>query len=183
MTHNIIMPDLGQTVAEGKIVRWLKRPGDKVSQGEVLLEVETDKVTMEVQSCRSGYLRAVLGAEGEMASALSPIAILTDTPDERYEKATAKDATTSVSARVNAAASDRAEPSLAGPSASSPAVVANESARPSATPAAKSRARELGLDLSRVAASRPDRLITREDVESAFDLFESQRVLAMAAIT
>jgi pyruvate dehydrogenase E2 component (dihydrolipoamide acetyltransferase) len=48
MTHKVIMPDLGQTVAEGRIVRWLRKPGDKVQKGEPLLEVETDKVTMDL---------------------------------------------------------------------------------------------------------------------------------------
>ena len=85
MIHNVIMPDLGQTAAEGKIVRWLKKPGDSVSMGEPLLEVETDKVTMEVESYKGGYLRAILVAEGEVATALSLIAILTDRPDEACE--------------------------------------------------------------------------------------------------
>ena len=59
------MPDLGQTVAEGKIVRWLKQPGDRVEKGEPLFEVETDKVTMEVEAYKAGYLRELLVAEGE----------------------------------------------------------------------------------------------------------------------
>ena len=90
MTHSVIMPDLGQTMAEGKILRWLKKPGDTISKGEALLEVETDKVTMEVESYRGGYLRAILVPEGEMASAMSPIAILTDHADEAYESREAK---------------------------------------------------------------------------------------------
>src|SRR5579884_830958 len=85
MKHEIIMPDLGQTAAEGKIIRWLKRPGEKVAQGDPILEVETDKVTMEVESYEGGYLRALLVNEGEMASAMSPIAILTDEPEEAYD--------------------------------------------------------------------------------------------------
>src|SRR5215469_12195063 len=84
MVHRVIMPDLGQTVAEGKIVRWLKRPGDELVRGEPLLEVETDKVTMEVEAYRSGYLREVLVGEGEMAGAQSPIALITDEPEEFY---------------------------------------------------------------------------------------------------
>src|SRR5215831_7234812 len=92
MVHNIIMPDLGQTVAEGKILHWLKRPGDAVTRGEALLEVETDKVTMEVESYRSGYLRAILVGEGEMASAMSPIAVLTDQLDEISEEGNPEDA-------------------------------------------------------------------------------------------
>ena len=85
MVHTITMPDLGQTVGEGKILKWLKKPGDKVSRGEFLLEVETDKVTMEVESYVSGYLRAILIGQGQMGSALSPIAIVTDGSDEPFE--------------------------------------------------------------------------------------------------
>ena len=54
MVHNIIMPDFGQTVGEGKIVRWLKKSSDKVSRGEPLIKVETDKVTMEVEIVPGG---------------------------------------------------------------------------------------------------------------------------------
>jgi pyruvate dehydrogenase E2 component (dihydrolipoamide acetyltransferase) len=50
MKHTIILPDLGQTTSEAKVVRWLKKPGDKLSNGESLLEVETDKATMEVEA-------------------------------------------------------------------------------------------------------------------------------------
>src|SRR6266567_3701028 len=84
MTHKVIMPDLGQTVSEGKIVRWLKKPGDKIEKGEPLFEVETDKVTMEVEAYKAGFLRELLVAEGETAVAMTPIAILTDRPDEAY---------------------------------------------------------------------------------------------------
>ncbi len=85
MVHTITMPDLGQTVSEGKILKWLKKPGDKISRGEFLLEVETDKVTMEVESYVTGYLRAILIEQGQMGSALSPIAIVTDGSDEPFE--------------------------------------------------------------------------------------------------
>ena len=86
MVHTITMPDLGQTVSEGKILKWLKKPGDKVSRGEFLLEVETDKVTIEVESYVSGYLRAILIEQGQMGSALNPIAIVTDKSDEPFEQ-------------------------------------------------------------------------------------------------
>src|SRR5215471_18293887 len=82
MKHTIIMPDLGQTTSEAKVVRWLKDLGDKVSAGEPLLEVETDKATMEVEAYVGGYLRKKLAEEGNLVSAMSPIAILTDAPEE-----------------------------------------------------------------------------------------------------
>src|ERR1700734_3341669 len=86
MQHNIILPDLGQTTSEAKIVQWLKKPGDYVSRGEPIVAVETDKVDMEVEAFESGYLRKWLVEEGTMASALAPVAILTDTAEEAYDQ-------------------------------------------------------------------------------------------------
>ena len=184
MTHTVTMPDLGQTVAEGKIVRWLKKPGDSLSKGEALLEVETDKVTMEVECYKAGYLRVILVSEGEIASAMSPIAILTDRPDEAYENAATGDAVTAGSLPHSVPSPPTADPSRIATPVSSPAAVANGSTRVPATPAAKSRARESGLNLRRVVPSRPDGLITRHDVDSALARqAPSSPALAMAAIT
>src|SRR5439155_666767 len=57
MKHVIILPDLGQTTSEARIVSWLKNSGDKVAMGEALLEVETDKATMYLEAYVGGYLR------------------------------------------------------------------------------------------------------------------------------
>src|SRR5436309_12253579 len=86
MTHSVIMPDLGQTVSEGKVLRWLKKPGDTVKKGEPLFEVETDKVTVEVEAYRDGTLREILAGEGQVASAMTAVAILTDDAREPYER-------------------------------------------------------------------------------------------------
>lgn len=151
MTHTVVMPDLGQTVAEGKIVRWLKKPGDKVSRGEYLLEVETDKVTMEVEAYVSGYLREILAEEGTLASAMAPIAVVTDELEEPYERAEHK---------AEPAAADRIQPQA--PSSGSPTPRSQGLA---AAPAAKALARELGIDLNSVPGTGSGGLITRKDVE------------------
>ncbi|MBD3307583.1 biotin attachment protein [candidate division KSB3 bacterium] len=82
MTTHVRMPALGETMDEGKIVRWVKQIGDRVEAGEILLEVESDKATLEVESTFSGYLRAILHAEGEDVPAGEPIALMTPTVDE-----------------------------------------------------------------------------------------------------
>lgn len=151
MVHNIIMPDVGQTVEEGKIVRWLKKPGDKVSRGEPLLEVETDKVTMEVESYQAGYLRKLLVGEGQMARALVPIAILTDTPQEPYDLPNPE--------AVSSAALQHEAP------VSSPNAPIHRPSDLAAAPAAKALARELRIDLSGVSGTGPGGLITRKDIE------------------
>src|SRR4029453_1056943 len=66
---------------EGQLSRWLKKEGDKVSMGEPLAEIDTDKATMEMQALSSGVLRKILGAEGESAALGQPIAVIGE-PDE-----------------------------------------------------------------------------------------------------
>ncbi len=150
MTHTILMPDLGQTTTEGKILKWLKHPGERISKGDHLLEVETDKVIMEVESYVSGYLRQALAADGEMVSAMTPIALVTDTREEPVARAEAK-------APVPAPA---AEPVVAARHAPAPS-----SGEFSIAPAARALAKELGIDLSLLSGSGPGGLITRKDVE------------------
>ena len=63
--NEIVMPRLGFTMTTGIIVKWRKKEGDKVEKGDILLEVESDKVTVEVESIYSGVLRKIIGKEGE----------------------------------------------------------------------------------------------------------------------
>jgi acetoin:2,6-dichlorophenolindophenol oxidoreductase subunit alpha len=148
MKHTIILPDLGQTTSEAKVVKWLKGVGEQVSAGEPLLEVETDKATMEVEAYVGGYLRKKLAKEGDMAGAMSPVAILTDTSDERFDE----EPTARPQAKVNLVASK-------------PAATASAPRPATAVPAARRLATELGIDLSQVAGSGPGGLISRTDVE------------------
>jgi len=85
MRHIIVLPDLGQTTTEAKVLQWHKQPGERVSRGEPLLAVETDKVDMDVESFADGYLRRILVEPGAMAVALKPVGIVTDSPQEPYD--------------------------------------------------------------------------------------------------
>ncbi len=76
MTNTVIMPQLGETVAEGKILKWFKAVGDEIKEGDNLFEVETDKVTLEVQSIVSGRLNEIRVAEGIVAKVGEVIAIV-----------------------------------------------------------------------------------------------------------
>jgi pyruvate dehydrogenase E2 component (dihydrolipoamide acetyltransferase) len=180
MKHIIIMPDLGQTTNEAKIVSWLKNTGDKLTMGEPLLEVETDKATMEVEAYVGGYLRKRLANPGDRVVASNPVAVLTDTPDEDYdEESKAKSAdTTPIKVLENTVA----------------ASPARSSGRIAAAPAARALAKQLGIDLSTVLGSGPDGLISKADIErfaakaatpaQAAGSFAADRALqAMAALT
>ena len=151
MMHEIILPDLGQTTSEGKVLKWRKQVGDYVSRGEPLLEIETDKVTMDVETYAAGYLREILVTEGQRATALEPIAILTDDSVESYEREAQE-------ARAPASATGSTPP---------PPQVETPPPRIgiSAAPAARALAKELGVDLALVTGTGPGGLITRKDVE------------------
>ena len=76
MATPIQMPALSPTMKEGKIVKWLKKEGDKVSSGEAIAECETDKSNLEIEAYDDGYLLKIVVPEGEMATVGAPIAIL-----------------------------------------------------------------------------------------------------------
>ena len=70
------MPMLGEVMEEGRIVAWLKEEGDSVERGENLLEVETDKAVMEVESTATGVLKKILVPEGETVPVNAPLAVI-----------------------------------------------------------------------------------------------------------
>jgi len=81
------MPQLGETVTEGTITKWLKQVGDPIAVDDVLYEVSTDKVDTEVPSAHAGVLRQILVQEGETVAIGTPLAIITDgADDESTEK-------------------------------------------------------------------------------------------------
>ena len=63
MAHEIVMPQMGLSMDSGYIVRWIKQPGEQVAVGDLLLEIEGDKATVEVEAIESGILQVVLGPE------------------------------------------------------------------------------------------------------------------------
>src|SRR5215217_3857761 len=81
MATKVIMPKLSPTMEEGQISRWLNKEGDKVSMGEPLAEIDTDKATMEMQALANGVLRKILIGEGQAAPLGQLIAVIGE-PDE-----------------------------------------------------------------------------------------------------
>ncbi|MGY8772522.1 MAG: biotin/lipoyl-containing protein [Alphaproteobacteria bacterium] len=73
---DIIIPSLGETVDEGKVVKWMKQVGDAIKEGDVLCEVETDKATAEVPSIIDGTLKEILVQEGETVPVGQKIAVV-----------------------------------------------------------------------------------------------------------
>ena len=72
----VLIPNAGQTSGEATIVRWLKQPGESIRSGDILLEVETDKATMEVEATASGILDEVRYVEGDVVPVLTAVAVI-----------------------------------------------------------------------------------------------------------
>jgi 2-oxoglutarate dehydrogenase E2 component (dihydrolipoamide succinyltransferase) len=113
---DITMPQLGETVTEGTITKWLKSVGDKVDEDEVLFEVSTDKVDSEVPSPTSGYLAEILVQEGETVDVGAKLAVISDEPagggdgDGKAEEDKADEAPAEAEGKEEAEAQPEAEP-------------------------------------------------------------------------
>src|SRR5262249_58346779 len=83
MATVVKMPQLGESVAEGTIGRWLKQPGDRVERDEPLVEIQTDKVNAEVPSPVAGFLQQILLPEGTTAAVKSDMAVIGDEPGDQ----------------------------------------------------------------------------------------------------
>ncbi|MEO7970241.1 MAG: pyruvate dehydrogenase complex dihydrolipoamide acetyltransferase [bacterium] len=184
MATQVIMPKLSPTMEEGQLTRWLKKEGDKVSMGEPLAEIDTDKATMEMQALGNGVLRKIFIQEGESAPLGQLIAIIGE-PDEDISSLTSQ-APASAPAKT-AAASAEATPAPAGkevadepkaantPEADTPAsgngrqapapIATAATGRLIVSPLAARMAAESGIDLRSVNGSGPGGRIVKRDVE------------------
>lgn len=185
MATKVIMPKLSPTMEEGQLSRWLKKEGDKVSMGEPLAEIDTDKATMEMQALGNGVLRKILIQEGESAPLGQLIAIIGE-PDEDISSLTSEaaatqtttappteDASTTESARPEASPATTPDESKTktdvdvsgnGGGKSQPVEVAS-SGRLIVSPLAARMAAEAGLDLRSVKGSGPGGRIIKRDIE------------------
>jgi pyruvate dehydrogenase E2 component (dihydrolipoamide acetyltransferase) len=157
MAHQVIMPKWGLTMKEGKIARWLKAEGDTVTQGEPLLEVETDKITNSVESPASGVLAQIVVPAGEVAAVQAVIAVIA--------------AEGEAVAKVDAGAQGEAQPEAApaAPAAATPQAAGDDEEFVPAMPAARRLAKELGIKLSLVTGTGKGGKITAKDVQDAAD--------------
>ncbi|MFM6056692.1 MAG: dihydrolipoamide acetyltransferase family protein [Microcystis aeruginosa] len=161
MIRDIFMPALSSTMTEGKIVSWVKSPGEKVSKGETVLVVESDKADMDVESFYDGYLAVILVEAGQEAPVGEAIAYIAETEEEiELAKAQGKTATSAPSKPVET-------PEIAPPPVSIPVAAVKENGRLVASPRAKKLAKELKVDLKTLVGSGPHGRIIAEDVEKA----------------
>ena len=158
MATAVIMPKFEMAQETGTVARWLKNEGDTVTKGETLLEVETDKVTMEVEAPATGVLINVSAPAGLVVPIGQPIAFIVRPGEQVVAPASAS----ALPAAGPAAPQTAAPPVIA---TAAPSGATNASHR--ATPLAERVASQHGLALSSVEGSGPQGRITREDVERA----------------
>ena len=178
-THEIFMPALSSTMTEGKIVEWLKKPGERVERGESVLVVESDKADMDVEAFQEGFLAAVLMEAGGTAPVGETIGLIVETEAEIAAAKAAAPAPAPVApapvAPAAAPAAPAAPPAPVSPAPPVPAPVAAPQpvavpagdGRVVATPRARKLAAQLGVALASVRGSGPNGRIQAEDVEQA----------------
>jgi pyruvate dehydrogenase E2 component (dihydrolipoamide acetyltransferase) len=184
-THDIFMPALSSTMTEGKIVEWLKQPGQRVERGESVLVVESDKADMDVEAFHGGFLAAVLMPAGGTAPVGETIGLIVDSEAEiaaAVAKAPAAPAAASPAPAAPVAAAEpvASAPVVAAPPVPAPVVapvavaatpapqaVASNGGRVVASPRAKKLAGQLGVALEALRGSGPHGRIQAEDVLAA----------------
>ena len=149
MSADVIVPQLGESIVEATVGRWMKHEGDSVTEGESLVELETEKVNMEVPAPGSGVLQSIVKHEGDTVAVGEVIAVLAEGAQagEAQPAATAGSATAKRTATV-------------APTVTSVAAVAGARA----TPLAQRMAEKQGIDLGQVRGTGADGRITQDDV-------------------
>ena len=189
MATPIQMPALSPTMTEGKLTKWLKKEGDKISAGDAIAEVETDKSNLEVEAYEDGYLLKIVLKEGQSAPVGAPIAYV----GEKGEKVSAEAAPAgrapapveerqrSISPEVREPSAPAREPVRPAPApvakSASPAggqvvplrreETADSDARLRASPLAKRMAHDQGVDLFSLQGTGPQGRIIKRDIEAA----------------
>jgi len=177
MAADVVMPQMGESIFEGTITKWLKKPGDKVERDEPLFEISTDKVDAEIPSPTAGVLKEIKVKEGQTVPINTVVATIDGAGGAAAASAPAAKAAevSKAEAPKPAAAAPatrpgpvpvptpQAAPAAASPSAAAPA---KEGARIHSSPLVRRMAKERGIDLAGIPGTGAGGRITKEDIES-----------------
>ena len=163
MAIEVTMPKLGLTMETGKITEWKKNEGDQVKKGEILLVVETEKITYEVEAPGDGMLHIVVPVEGEVPVA-ALIGYLAADKAEYDKVAAGGDAPAAAPAPATAPAAQAAAPAAPAAKAAAPSRTPGE--RVKSSPYARKLADEAGIDIALVAGTGPEGRVVAKDVEA-----------------
>jgi len=183
MAVDIVMPQMGESIFEGTITKWLKKPGDKVERDEPLFEISTDKVDAEIPSPSAGVLKEIKVGEGKTVPIQTVVGVIDAAADGAVAaKATApapapaKAAPPAAPAKPAVAAPPPAAPRPAAPAATSapkpaaaagtPSAPAKEGQRIHTSPLVRRMAKEHGVDLSAVPGTGAGGRVSKQDIEA-----------------
>ena len=196
MATDVIMPQMGESIFEGTITKWLKKPGEKVERDEPLFEISTDKVDAEIPSPAAGVLKEIKVSEGQtvpiqtvvgvidgagsaVASAPAPARQEKQEPArvEARERADEKPAPASAPTRAEAAKADAQQPAPAPQAASRPLAATGASAPPQrpgtekvrSSPLVRRLAKENNIDLTQVPGTGAGGRVSKKDILSAME--------------
>ncbi len=161
------LPDIGEGIADGEILKWMVREGDRVAEDQPLVEVMTDKVNVQIPSPRSGSVARILAKEGEMVKVGQVIVVIAEEGESIGPERTR--------ASVIGEAEGRGAPQVQVSDFVTPAD------RVLATPATRRIARELGVDLTKVRGTGPSGRVTEVDVKAAGGKAPQQTTFAQSA--
>jgi pyruvate/2-oxoglutarate dehydrogenase complex dihydrolipoamide acyltransferase (E2) component len=148
MAHSFTLPDLGEGLTEGEVARWLVAEGQEIAEDDPLVEIQTDKATVEIPSPYAGAVLRILVAEGDVAPVGTELVVIGE-PGEELAAPVAEAPSGSEPQGEKAPADDGAPPG-----------------RVAATPLVRKIAEELGVDLASVSGSGPGGRITEDDVRA-----------------
>ena len=198
---DVIMPQMGESIFEGTITKWLKKPGDKIERDEPLFEISTDKVDAEIPSPSAGVLKEIKVNEGQTVPIQTVVAVIdADGAGASAGASASASAPAPAPPKTEAPAQGSAPPKTEAPakSAPSPAPSATRAAAPSATQAPQQRpngqkirssplvrriARENNVDLSQIPGTGAGGRISKHDIRAAIEGGGASRSASGASAT
>jgi pyruvate dehydrogenase E2 component (dihydrolipoamide acetyltransferase) len=194
MAFEFKLPDIGEGVVEGEIVRWMVKPGDPVTEDQPMVEIMTDKATVEIPSPRRGYISAIHGGAGEVVKVGATLVVIEEESGAAPSAAVQPSESPVSAAPMSAAAKEPAPtvPASPAPLSAPPAPLSPPPPRPAAaarkpgeralaSPSTRKLARELGMDIEAVAGSGPRGRVTHEDIKTASQARLAPKAPASAA--
>jgi pyruvate dehydrogenase E2 component (dihydrolipoamide acetyltransferase) len=193
MPVDVVMPQMGESIFEGTITKWLKKPGDKVERDEPLFEISTDKVDAEIPSPSAGVLKEIKVPEGQTVPIQTIVAVI-DGAGPAAASAPAPPPTPAAPAAKPAEATPAPVPAEAKPAAPAPTPAAMAAPAAPVAPAASTErihssplvrrmAKEHGVDLSTLEGSGAGGRITKQDIEAAIAASSSAAPASAPAAT
>jgi pyruvate dehydrogenase E2 component (dihydrolipoamide acetyltransferase) len=173
MAIPILLPKVSFVVSEGKIVEWLKKPGDSVTKGEPLLVIETEKATVEVEAPGSGFLSSELAPPGTTVPVTTTIGYIVEAGEQSPKLVLDFEQLASASGEIV-----QPEPPTEGSQ-----VNAREARWTKVSPLARRMAKELGLDLTHVKGTGPDGRILQQDIQAFVDAQGQESVSSLTEST